>query len=70
MQMLQTIIRQFGVFNLMYLFFDGADTDKQRGGREIITQTPLSQMASEEENSLGYKGTVLFPSSVNGVKLI
>ncbi|XP_075876405.1 roundabout homolog 1-like isoform X2 [Nelusetta ayraudi] len=36
-----------------------SDTDKQRGGREVVTQTPLSQTASEEDNSLGYKGSRL-----------
>lgn len=32
------------------------DTDKHRGNREVITQTPASEPASED-NSLGYKGT-------------
>lgn len=62
MYMLQRIFRQFGVVNFFSLFSDGVDADKKRGGRDIVTQTPLSKTASDEDNSLGYKGTVLSPS--------
>lgn len=43
--------------NLVCFHFNRTDTDKHRGGREAVTQTPPSQPASDEDNSLGYKGT-------------
>ncbi|XP_044079073.1 roundabout homolog 1-like isoform X5 [Siniperca chuatsi] len=36
-----------------------SDTDKHRGNREVITQTPTSEPASEQDNILGYKGSRL-----------
>ncbi|XP_042286152.1 roundabout homolog 1-like isoform X2 [Thunnus maccoyii] len=36
-----------------------SDTDKHRGNREVITQTPASEPATEQDNSLGYKGSRL-----------
>ncbi|XP_049896723.1 roundabout homolog 1-like [Epinephelus moara] len=35
------------------------DTDKHRGNHEVIAQTPASEPASEQDNSLGYKGSRL-----------
>ncbi|XP_027129691.1 roundabout homolog 1 isoform X2 [Larimichthys crocea] len=36
-----------------------SDTDKHRGNREVITQTPAPEPASEQDNTLGYKGSRL-----------
>lgn len=38
------------------LLFTSTDTDKDAGNREVVTQTPASESAAEEDNSLGYKG--------------
>ncbi|XP_069556659.1 roundabout homolog 1-like isoform X2 [Brachyistius frenatus] len=35
------------------------DTDKHRGGREVITQPPASEAEPEQDNSFGYKGSRL-----------
>ncbi|TMS14216.1 Roundabout-like protein 1 [Larimichthys crocea] len=36
-----------------------SDTDKHRGNREVNTQTPAAEPASEQDNTLGYKGSRL-----------
>ncbi|XP_031712862.1 roundabout homolog 1-like isoform X1 [Anarrhichthys ocellatus] len=36
-----------------------SDTEKHGGNREVISQTPASEPASEQDNSLGYKGSRL-----------
>ncbi|XP_034405887.1 roundabout homolog 1-like [Cyclopterus lumpus] len=36
-----------------------SDTEKHRGNREVIAQTPASEPAPEQDNSLGYKGSRL-----------
>ncbi|XP_041808657.1 roundabout homolog 1-like [Chelmon rostratus] len=38
---------------------DASDTDKHRGNREVFTQTPAPEPASEQDNGLGYKGSRL-----------
>lgn len=53
--------------NLVCFHFNRTDTGKHRGGREAVTQTPPSQPASEEDNSLGYKGTYSFSFSTSSV---
>lgn len=59
---------QYGKVNLMcnvllivlptVVFPIKTETDKHRGNREVITQTPASEPATEQDNSLGYKGMV------------
>uniref|UniRef100_A0A671UIQ8 Roundabout homolog 1-like n=1 Tax=Sparus aurata TaxID=8175 RepID=A0A671UIQ8_SPAAU len=38
---------------------DTSDTDRYRGNREVITQPPASEPASEQDSSFGYKGSRL-----------
>ncbi len=44
--------------NFLHFLCNCTDTDKHRGKREVMTQTSAPEPASEQDNSLGYKGTI------------
>lgn len=50
--------------NFVHFPFNCTDTDKHRGNREVFTQTPAPEPASEQDNGLGYKGTAQVPEAI------
>uniref|UniRef100_A0A671UGF0 Roundabout homolog 1-like n=1 Tax=Sparus aurata TaxID=8175 RepID=A0A671UGF0_SPAAU len=46
-------------YNCVRFLCDCTDTDRYRGNREVITQPPASEPASEQDSSFGYKGSRL-----------
>lgn len=51
------LVTWFDLNSFVHLCCNCTDTGKHRRNREVITQTPASDLASQEDNSLGYKGT-------------